>query len=100
SDTGTATRALYSALPSARRGRSGGSEGDGRLAAGRVAIIGGGIAGLAAAYRLRLADTGLALTLVEADTRLGGKIRTERKEGLVRAEEDASDLQLRAHLEG
>ncbi|MFO7271125.1 MAG: protoporphyrinogen oxidase [Sphaerobacter thermophilus] len=53
------------------------------MAAGRVAIIGGGIAGLAAAYRLRQADSGLALTLVEADTRLGGKIRTERMEGLV-----------------
>ena len=53
------------------------------MTAGRVAIIGGGIAGLAAAYRLRQADGGLALTLVEADTRLGGKIRTERMEGLV-----------------
>ncbi|MDI3340967.1 MAG: protoporphyrinogen oxidase [Sphaerobacter sp.] len=53
------------------------------MAAGRVAIVGGGIAGLAAAYRLRQADAGLELTLIEAASRLGGKILTERQDGLV-----------------
>jgi oxygen-dependent protoporphyrinogen oxidase len=48
-----------------------------------VVIIGGGIAGLAAAYRLRQASPGLALTLLERDRRLGGKILTERVDGFV-----------------
>jgi protoporphyrinogen/coproporphyrinogen III oxidase len=42
----------------------------------RVAIVGGGIAGLTAAWELR--RHGLAVTLLEADTRFGGKLRTER----------------------
>ncbi len=46
-------------------------------------IIGGGIAGLAAAYRLTRAAPGLALTLVESGPRLGGKILTERVDGFV-----------------
>ena len=37
-----------------------------------VAIIGGGISGLAAAYFLR--DTGLAVTVLEGSPRLGGKL--------------------------
>ncbi|HET6204681.1 MAG TPA: protoporphyrinogen oxidase [Planctomycetota bacterium] len=40
----------------------------------RVAIVGGGITGLAAAHRLAGED----FLLLEADERLGGKIRTER----------------------
>ena len=51
----------------------------------RIVIVGGGIAGLAAAYRLadeqRMAggssSAGPSITLLEADERLGGKIRTE-----------------------
>jgi oxygen-dependent protoporphyrinogen oxidase len=51
----------------------------------QVVIVGGGIAGLAAAYRLagahRVADgtssAGPRITLLEADERLGGKVRTE-----------------------
>lgn len=53
----------------------------------RVVIIGGGITGLAAAYfleqRARAAGRALACDLVEADGRLGGKVRTEHHAGLV-----------------
>jgi len=48
-----------------------------------VVIVGGGIAGLAAAYRLTRAAPHLAVTLVESGQRLGGKIVTERVEGFV-----------------
>ncbi|MBF8285282.1 MAG: hypothetical protein HW378_4197, partial [Anaerolineales bacterium] len=40
----------------------------------RVVVIGGGIAGLAAAYRLTQIAPDLAITLIESDPRLGGKI--------------------------
>ena len=53
----------------------------------RVAVVGGGIAGLAAANRLLelAAARGipLALTLLEARTRLGGTIATERTDGFI-----------------
>lgn len=49
----------------------------------RVVIIGGGIAGLAAAHRLTQTAPSLAVTLVESDSRLGGKIVTERVNGFV-----------------
>jgi len=42
----------------------------------RVVVIGGGISGLTAAYRLSIASEPLDVTLVEASPRLGGKIRT------------------------
>lgn len=41
-----------------------------------VAVVGGGIAGLAAAHELAGVD-GVTTTVVEASSRLGGKIRTE-----------------------
>lgn len=48
----------------------------------RVAVVGGGIAGLAAAYELsRAAGPGASVTLLEAADRLGGKIRTEELAG-------------------
>jgi protoporphyrinogen/coproporphyrinogen III oxidase len=47
-----------------------------------VAVVGGGIAGLAAAHTL-LRDGGAKVTLLEADRRLGGKIRSERIAGAV-----------------
>jgi oxygen-dependent protoporphyrinogen oxidase len=49
--------------------------------AGPVVVVGGGIAGLTAA--LELAEGGAVVTVVEADVRFGGKIRTSRVEGLV-----------------
>ena len=49
----------------------------------RAVVVGGGIAGLTAAYRLRHGSPGLAVTLVEAAPRLGGKILTEHPDGLV-----------------
>ena len=47
----------------------------------RVAVIGGGISGLAAAHRL--SNLGLAVTLVEKSEQLGGKVVTERVDGFV-----------------
>lgn len=53
----------------------------------RVVVIGGGIAGLAAAHRLvelsRERGTSVDVTLLEADSRVGGVIRTERTDGFV-----------------
>src|SRR5947209_10497269 len=53
----------------------------------RAVVIGGGISGLAAAHRLieRSRSQGLALEvqLLEAATRLGGIIRTERRDGFL-----------------
>jgi oxygen-dependent protoporphyrinogen oxidase len=46
-------------------------------------IIGGGIAGLAAAYRAEQVAPDVAITLVERERRLGGKILTERSDGFV-----------------
>ncbi len=45
----------------------------------RVAIVGGGVSGLAAAFRLRAA--GCDVTVLEGEGRVGGKIRTERADG-------------------
>ena len=52
----------------------------------RVAIIGGGIAGLSAAYYLekaRQSGTGLDWVLFEKSDRLGGVIATEQRDGFV-----------------
>ena len=46
---------------------------------GAVAIVGGGIAGLTAAYRLK--QRGMRVVVYEATERVGGAIRTERREG-------------------
>ncbi len=48
-----------------------------------IAVVGGGIAGLAAAYRLQALAPELHITLIERDARLGGKIVTERVGGFV-----------------
>jgi oxygen-dependent protoporphyrinogen oxidase len=48
-----------------------------------VAVIGGGISGLAAAHRLVELGGGLDLTLFEASHRLGGAIWTERRDGFL-----------------
>lgn len=53
----------------------------------RVVVLGGGITGLTAAYYLQKAAKAsqlpLAVTLIEATPRLGGKIRTMRKDGFI-----------------
>lgn len=49
----------------------------------RAAVVGGGIAGLAAALRLERLLPGTEVVLVEAGPRLGGKILTERVSGFV-----------------
>lgn len=43
----------------------------------RIAVIGGGITGLAAAHHLAMANADLQVTLFESSRRLGGIIRTE-----------------------
>jgi len=48
-----------------------------------VVVVGGGIAGLTAAYAFSQADPPVACTLIEADARLGGKIFTEQADGFV-----------------
>ena len=47
----------------------------------RVAIVGGGIAGLAAAFKLRALSPAIQVDLFEASDRLGGAIRTESLDG-------------------
>src|SRR5467141_3291301 len=53
----------------------------------RIVVVGGGIAGLAAAHRAvewsREHDRPLELTLLEGADRLGGTIQTERREGFL-----------------
>ena len=47
----------------------------------RIAIVGGGISGLATAYQL--ARDGVEYTLFEASDRLGGIVETVRNQGFV-----------------
>jgi len=47
----------------------------------RVAVIGGGISGLAAAHRLLELEPGCRLTLFEKSSRLGGVLRTVHEDG-------------------
>jgi oxygen-dependent protoporphyrinogen oxidase len=49
----------------------------------QIVIIGGGIAGLAAAYHCEQIANDVAVTLIEREPRLGGKILTERVDGFV-----------------
>jgi hypothetical protein len=49
----------------------------------RIVVVGGGIAGLAAARRLEGLLPGVELTLVESEPRLGGKILTEHTAGFL-----------------
>ena len=46
---------------------------------GAVAIVGGGVAGLTAAYRLK--QRGVRVVVYEASERVGGSVRTSRSEG-------------------
>lgn len=47
----------------------------------RVAVIGGGISGLAAAHRLRELDPTRNIVLLEGSDRLGGVLQTDRRDG-------------------
>ena len=47
----------------------------------RVAVIGGGISGLAAAHRLTELDPAIEIVLFEAADRLGGVLQTSRRDG-------------------
>ena len=49
----------------------------------RIAVIGGGISGLAAAYRLTTRLPQAEVVLLEQDARLGGKIVTEQRDGFL-----------------
>jgi oxygen-dependent protoporphyrinogen oxidase len=48
---------------------------------GAIAVVGGGVAGLSAAYRLK--QRGVRVVVYEADDRIGGVVRTERREGYI-----------------
>lgn len=48
------------------------------MSAQRVAIVGGGVAGLTAAFTLRRINSAIEVDLFEASSRVGGAIRTER----------------------
>jgi oxygen-dependent protoporphyrinogen oxidase len=49
----------------------------------RVVVVGGGITGLAAAHALTHAERPVDVTLLERDTRLGGRVFTERRDGFI-----------------
>ena len=49
----------------------------------KVVIVGGGMAGLAAAYKLKNDASEFDITIVEASSQLGGKVSTERVDGFV-----------------
>jgi protoporphyrinogen/coproporphyrinogen III oxidase len=59
-----------------------GPSGDGRSGA-HVVVVGGGMAGLAAAHRLVRRDATVRVTVVESGDRLGGMIRTEHRDGCI-----------------
>ena len=49
----------------------------------KLIIIGGGIAGLSAAYYAQKQDPSVEITLLDADSHWGGKITTDRVDGFV-----------------
>ncbi len=68
----------------------------------RIAVIGGGITGLAAAYSLlqmqKTVTTQFHITLCEQDNHFGGKIRTERHNGVIM--ETGPDSMLARKIQG
>ncbi|WP_324760952.1 FAD-dependent oxidoreductase [Haloarcula sp. GH36] len=84
-DSGATRRAALVGGAAALTGLAGSSDAGSTLcnlrgATGNVLVVGGGIAGLAAARRL--SDDGCSVTVFEARDRLGGRIRTNRSWGL------------------
>ncbi|XP_028051227.1 protoporphyrinogen oxidase, mitochondrial isoform X2 [Camellia sinensis] len=57
------------------------NEGHKQGSAKRVAVVGAGVSGLAAAYKLKL--HGLNVTIFEAEGRAGGKLRSISQDGLI-----------------
>ena len=53
------------------------------MKAPKVVVIGGGISGLAAAWRLKLLRPDAVVTVVEASARFGGKLVSEHRDGFV-----------------
>jgi oxygen-dependent protoporphyrinogen oxidase len=49
----------------------------------RVVVVGGGLSGLAAAYRIREAVPGCSVTVLEEQPHAGGNVRTIRRDGFV-----------------
>jgi protoporphyrinogen/coproporphyrinogen III oxidase len=47
----------------------------------RIAIIGGGISGLAAAHRVRELDSAAEVTVFEATSHVGGVLQTDCRDG-------------------
>ncbi|XVF13939.1 hypothetical protein REPUB_Repub09cG0013100 [Reevesia pubescens] len=54
---------------------------DNQYSAKRVAVVGAGVSGLSAAYKLK--SHGLNVTVFEAEGRAGGKLRSVSREGLI-----------------
>lgn len=50
---------------------------------GRLIVVGGGVSGLSAAYYARQADPSLSIALLEASSRLGGKVHTVCEDGFL-----------------
>ncbi len=73
---GAGALAAASMLPLATQAGKGGGKPGGGGTAVNVAIIGGGVSGLAAALRLR--DAGVTATIYESQLRVGGRMLTER----------------------
>lgn len=67
-----------------RRAIKEGEDSPGRVGTmdGSVVVVGGGMAGLTAAYHLATTEPDLRVTLVEASDRVGGKLRREEIGGL------------------
>jgi oxygen-dependent protoporphyrinogen oxidase len=59
------------------------------VTAARIVVVGGGITGLTAAYRLTKVLPEATITLLEADDRLGGKIRSSSFAGIDGVDESA-----------
>ena len=53
------------------------------MSAREIVVIGGGITGLTAAFRLKAGDAAARVTLLESGSRAGGNVRTRREDGYI-----------------